>query len=207
MKRRGTFLIWTGLLLLAAALGLAGYNAYEARHADKAAAQVLEELLPAVPSPVPSTAPTESAPSEVEYPDYVLDPGRDMPVLTVDGADYIGVLSVPELGLELPIQSEWDYDKLRNTPCRYIGTAYQSDFVIAAHNYTRHFGRLHELSLGSTVEFTDMDGNLFCYEVREITTLSPTSIEEMKESGYDLTLFTCTVGGRSRITVRCEKTA
>jgi len=31
-----------------------------------------------------------------------------------------------------------------------------------------------------------------------------TDIEGMVHSGYDLTLFTCTYGGKARITVRCE---
>ena len=31
----------------------------------------------------------------------------------------------------------------------------------------------------------------------------PTSVQEMTDGDWDLTLFTCTVGGKSRVTVRC----
>ena len=48
-----------------------------------------------------------------------------------------------------------------------------------------------------------MDGNLFTYEMAERETLMPTSVEEMTSGDWDLTLFTCTVGGQSRVTVRC----
>lgn len=48
-----------------------------------------------------------------------------------------------------------------------------------------------------------MDGNIFAYKVIEVETLQPTAIEEMTIGGWDLTLFTCTVGGASRVTVRC----
>ena len=50
-----------------------------------------------------------------------------------------------------------------------------------------------------------MDGNVFSYKVGEIITLQPEAVEEMTESDWDLTLFTCTIGGATRVTVRCEK--
>ena len=40
----------------------------------------------------------------------------------------------------------------------------------------------------------------------EIETLKPRAIEEMDSGEWDLTLFTCTIGGSYRVTVRCEKT-
>ena len=55
--------------------------------------------------------------------------------------------------------------------------------------------------------FTDMDGNEFVYSVLEIETLTPYSVQQMTTGDWDLTLFTCTIGGTSRVTVRCEKAA
>ena len=52
--------------------------------------------------------------------------------------------------------------------------------------------------------FTDVDGSLFSYRVAEVQVLEPTAIEEMVMEGWDLTLFTCTIGGQARLTVRCE---
>ena len=49
-----------------------------------------------------------------------------------------------------------------------------------------------------------MDGNVFSYEVMALETLAPTAVEEMTEGDWDLTLFTCTVGGTTRLAVRCE---
>lgn len=43
------------------------------------------------------------------------------------------------------------------------------------------------------------------YEVTEVEELQPTEIGQMLESGYDLTLYTCTYGGQSRVTVRCSR--
>ena len=53
--------------------------------------------------------------------------------------------------------------------------------------------------------FTDANGNRFYYRVSDVEVLNPTAIEDMTESGCPLTLFTCTVGGQTRFTVRCER--
>ena len=37
--------------------------------------------------------------------------------------------------------------------------------------------------------------------------LQPGDVEEMLSGGWALTLFTCTLGGRTRVTVRCEEAA
>ena len=50
-----------------------------------------------------------------------------------------------------------------------------------------------------------MDGNVFTYKMVERETLLPTSIEAMESGDWDLTLFTCTVGGQSRVTIRFER--
>ena len=63
---------------------------------------------------------------------------------------------------------------------------------------------LKKLQPGDAVTFTDMDGNVFSHEVMALETLAPTAVEEMTEGDWDLTLFTCTVGGTTRLAVRCE---
>ncbi len=143
--------------------------------------------------------------SETYIPDYVLDPSMDMPVQTVGSIDCVGVLYIPSLGIELPIINELDYEYLRIAPCRYSGSAYTDDFVIAAHNYSTHFGQIHNLSIGHRIVFTDLSGNEFQYKVCDIQELEETAVEEMTTGDWDLTLFTCTLSGMARVTVRCEK--
>lgn len=196
-KNEGLIPFVTGLLLIAAALGLVIYNVQEDQQAMEGRNAVLSQLQELGAAAAPS--------GEVSYPDYLLDPYMEMPVQNIDGYDYIGVLSLPVLELELPVMSQWDYPRLKVNPCRYTGSAYLDNLVICAHNYSSHFGRIGALSIGDEVYFTDMDGNLFLYRVAEITTLQPMAVEEMTDSGWALTLFTCTVGGQTRVTVRCER--
>lgn len=189
-----------GILLIAAAFSLAVYNLHDEKRAETEAEKVVEQL----PEPLPPVRPQPSDPGEQEIPDYILNPDMEMPVMEIDGNGYIGTLTIPSLGLSLPVMSEWSYPKLRIAPCRYTGSAYQGNLTIAAHNYRTHFGRLDELAVGDLVEFTDIDGNEFSYKVDEVQILAPTAIEEMIESDWDLSLFTCTLGGRTRLTVRCR---
>ena len=198
-RKPGMWLMTGGLLLIAAALFLTGYNLWDEQRAGKTAGRVLGQM------PVIGEAPELiSHPGDLVIPDYLLNPDMEMPTVEIDGDAYIGTLEIPALNLTLPVMSEWSYPKLKIVPCRYAGTAYKGGFVIAGHNYRRHFGPLKSLAPGDRVTFTDADGNLFAYDVAEIQVLKPTAIEDMVSEEWELSLFTCTLGGQTRLTVRCE---
>lgn len=188
-------LILCGLLLASAAVALSAYNLWDDQRAGAEAESVLEEVVQhmektvAVPSPEPTP-----------------DPDREMPVLEMDGYRYIGTISIPVIDVELPVQDSWSLSLLKVSPCRYKGTVYRGDLIICAHNYATHFGRLKNLLPGDEVAFTDIDGNEYHYTVTETDTLAGTAVEEMESGQWDLTLFTCTLSGRTRVTVRCELT-
>ena len=129
-----------------------------------------------------------------------------MPEIVIDGWNYIALLRIPTLGLELPVMGECDYDRLRLAPCRDKGSIYAGDLVICAHNYACHFGSIYTLSWGDELTLTDMHGNVYTYRVIEQELLEPEERERMiTPDGWDLTLYTCTVGGQNRVTVRCER--
>ena len=207
-KQRGLLSITVGLLLIAAALFLASYNLYDELRAEQSARQAVTQLdayLPAEAAP-DSAGDQEPLVSDERtvIPDYVLSPNMEMPVETINGIDFIGVLRIPALELELPVISEWNYPNLKTAPCRYSGSAYLNNLIICGHNYTSHFGTLKNLWEGDIATFTDIDGNVFIYKMVERETLNPTDIEGMESGNWDLTLFTCTVGGQSRVTIRFE---
>lgn len=210
-KIKGKFFIRLGLLLIAAALLLTAYNLFDAHRADESVSDLLGKLKNFLSvqdvneNGQNGVLEQEFDDGEIEIPDYILNPNMDMPEQNIDGDDYIGVLKIPSLSLELPIISRWNDARLRTAPCRYVGSAYTNDMVIAGHNYDSHFGRLKTLDLGDEISFVDMAGNEFVYRVVETEILQPTAIEEMQSGDWDLTMFTCTIGGRTRVTVRCER--
>lgn len=196
-----------GALLLGAA-GLLSENRREESRAGEESAQVMVRLrqeMEQAALPEETRTEPEQSPGAEETP--LPDPaGREMPTLEIDGQTYIGYLELPTLGLSLPVMSEWSYPKLRVAPCRYWGSAYDDSLVILAHNYDRHFGRLQELATGDPVQFIDADGVIYQYTVEKQEILEKPDVEKMVDSGYDLTLFTCTYGGRHRVTVRLRRT-
>lgn len=197
-------MITIGLLLIAAALFLVSYNLYDELRAEQSARQAVTQLDAYLPAEAAPEALSDSAGDRTVIPDYVLSPNMEMPVETINGIDFVGVLRIPALELELPIISEWNYPNLKTAPCRYSGSAYLNNLIICGHNYTSHFGTLKNLWEGDIATFTDIDGNVFIYKMVERETLNPTDIEGMESGNWDLTLFTCTVGGQSRVTIRFE---
>lgn len=199
MKRKaGKLLMTIGLLLIAAAFLLMVYNIWESKKAENMSEEILNQIKDEQDENV-------SSDDADEKPLYEIYPDMEMPVLTIDGVDYIGILTVPSLGLELPVAGNWSYPNLRRSPCRYKGSAYSNDMIIAGHNYSRHFGGLKNLAIGEEISFRDVDGHIFQYQVDDIETIPGTAVEDMDAGEWDMTLFTCTYGGKSRVTIRCRK--
>ena len=128
-----------------------------------------------------------------------------MKTTNINGYDYIGTITIPTINLELPVMSEYDYNRLEIAPCRYYGSIYTNDLIICAHSYKTHFKYIDKLKQKDLILFTDINNNTHVYEVLEIEILKPTEVSEMINSDFDLTLYTCTYDGQNRITVRCNK--
>ena len=187
-KRAGIFCILAGTALIASALLLLLANQSEDRRAGQAAGAALSGLQGALSGGAGVSA---------------LKEDDAMTVAEIDGRGYIGYLSIPALELALPVLSEGDEDGLKIAPCRQFGTAGGDNLVIAGHNYQRHFGKLSALRAGDLVQFTDMDGGVGSYLVDTVCVVPPT--EDLKDSGWDLVLYTCTYSGQERILVGCGR--
>lgn len=185
-SRLGLAFVGLGVVLVLSAAALMLYNQGNETRASNAATGTAQTLL-----------------AEIEQRKKNTDHTTEPDSITVDGNGYIGVLSIPALGLELPVMDDWSYPNLEISPCRYTGSLSDGDLVIAAHNYKQHFGNISSLEEGDAVLLTDINGKIYEYTIAEICTMEATDIEGMTHSGYYLTLFTCTYGGRARVAVRC----
>ena len=207
MKRKfGLFFMVLGVLALCCSAALLLHNQQEDRQAGAASARVLPQMeqiirenqaeTTAATHPTTPSAPTE-APEQVVT--------LDMPREEIDGELYVGFLSMPTIDRELPILASLQMPALQIAPCRYAGSTHTDDLVIGAHNYHWHFGPISQLLPGDPVFFTDIQGLTTAYEVTGTETLMPTDLDKLLHSPADLTLFTCTYGGASRVTVRCQR--
>ena len=185
-----------GAVLVVAALALFLYNQWDSYQAAKASRRMLARL---------ETQMTAQQDQTVDLPYGLPSDKEKMTTITIDEQAYVGYLSLPSLDLDLPILADWSYSNLKIAPCRFHGTVDGKNLVLMAHNYDRHFGRISDLTLGDTVLFTDINGQVTAYTVVGQDILDPYAVDEMIAGDFDLTLFTCTYGGRSRVTVYCDR--
>lgn len=218
-NRKGILIILLGLLFLLVAFGFFMCNQQESDTAGAASQEMLVDIHAAIEQQQHSL-PTQSqlfelstsllpfsTPYRQENPDAMPEASLDpkMPEKVVEKYAYIGYLYFPKLGLELPVLSTWDRERLQQAPCRHFGSSRTDDLVIAAHNFETHFGRLKELIVGDEVYFTDMEGIVNSYKVEKIQTLTANKVDEVQNSGYDLVLYTCTKGGGKRVALFCNR--
>lgn len=177
MRRVGLLLMALGLVCLAASGGLTAKNRVEDSRAGAASAQILANLEAAPPETIPAEDSSQT---------------------------FFGRLTIPRLELELPVLPEWSYENLKIAPCRYSGSVGEENLVLIAHNYRTHFGPIRRLKPGDQVVFEDLDGTVFEYRVAAVEAVSPAALEEVTAGIHDLTLITCTYGGKTRVAVWCD---
>ncbi len=209
----GRILIVMGAMLLAAALLLAVYNYYHEGQSRDTMDKVLVRLEQEIPD-----QPAETSPFDVfsqEGYDLTEKDKTDSGELTetaedegfeLDGRYYIGVITLPTLDQKFPVIKSWSYADMNIAPCRYDGARISRDLIICGHNYKGFFDKLQNLGSGDPVIFTDMKGREFEYEVSYSELISGGDTPMMYRGAakdWDLTLFTCTWSGYSRVTVRC----
>ena len=138
MRKAGIFFIILGTALLLAALALFAFNQREDTTAQEAVAEVIPQLVDRIRE---QTAQEETIPEpELQIPvELLTEEDVQMPEMEVDGNGYIGYLSLPVLGLELPVLADWSYPKLNIAPCRYTGSVRGEDLVIMAHQVFNPF--------------------------------------------------------------------
>lgn len=196
-KIRGILCVAIGLALVVCGTVLFAKYDHTASEAGQNAQKLLHDMVNEIYVNRPATSIPEAS-------DDIEAPKKQMVQTTLNGYDLIGILSIEEAGLELPVLASWDYDLLQIAPCRYSGSIYSDNLILLAHNYDEHFGKLDLLEAGDRVMFLDIEGIEHVFSVASSDILEPTQIEKLSSSPYPLTLFTCTPGGYSRLVVYCE---
>ena len=218
-EKRGLLLITTGVILVLSALVLVFFNLWDSSRAGEvsdATLRILEkeiaEMQDQERTTPPATDTSENTPADADATGP--EPAAR---LRINGYDCVGILDIPDPGIRLPVLAEWDDRRLKTAPCLYSGSWQEDNMVICGHNYRRHFAPIKTLPKGADVFFETVDGQVLHYVVRRRETVKPTEVAAMVENtaaageddsakDWDLTLFTCSTGGRTRCAVRCVRT-
>ena len=190
---KGKILVIIGVFLILISLTMTVYNKYEDLKAGKDANETLNIIKDEITSQkhVVDTLPTDEV--------------REMKTININGDEFIGTITIPSINLELPVLSKFSNSNLKKAPCRYYGNLFTNDLIICAHAYETFFANLNKLKQNDLIIFTDVDGNIYTYEVLEVEVLKETDVEKMVNNEFDLTLYTCTYDNTGRITVRCNR--
>lgn len=129
-------------------------------------------------------------------------PDAPMPVLEIDGKDYIALLEIPAFGLTLPVADVWD----RSQTSRFWGSVYAEPLVIGGTDYPRQFDFCDKIENGTTVTVTDMTGAQFTYKVARVDRAKHAETQWLTSANWDLTLFCRALYSMEYVAVRCQLT-
>ncbi|MCL2124865.1 MAG: sortase [Oscillospiraceae bacterium] len=117
----------------------------------------------------------------------------------------IGIISIPKLGVRLPVLSECSSALLNKSCCRISGlvTDRPIRLVIAGHNINSHFKGLDTFQNGDEIAFTTREGVTYFYRAIENSSLHKSEgAEVLAVDGWDITLLTCKKDNTYRTMVR-----
>lgn len=193
MKRKWSLPLILGLVLVLAGLGIGaflGIRMYTGSQKSRELASQLETMLPERTVGIPGTYPNPA-----------------MPVLELQGKDYVALLEVPDYGVKLPVSDLWDQKNLYATPSRFSGSAYDGTLVIGGGNDLLQFSFCNKIENGTTVTVTDMTGAQFTYTVSTVDRAKHAEAQWLQAGDCDLTLFCQDAYSMEYIAVRCVSAA
>ena len=190
MKRLPGLCYFAGILLILLSLGLLAGSLLRTQYAQKQNAAVTAQLRARMPDRAVGVA--------GDYSD------REMPILQLDGTDFVCLLEVPGLGVVLPVGNRWESDALQDHPCRFWGSIYDGSCILGGSGRQGQFDFCARLDLGDTILLTDMGGVEFSCSVRKIERSKTADFERLWDADYPLTLFVRQEYSSEYIIVRCE---
>ena len=205
-KKQSVIFVTLGSLLLLLALLIVAHNEIDSHKAGQSSAKLLDGIQTAIEKEKDKIKSNITNPSGTIAEDEVIETlDTTTPTISIEGYEYIGYISIPQLELKLPVMSDWDYSSLKLAPGCQFGSSKTDDLVIMAHNYKTHFGYLHTLKIGDEISFTDMDGIENRYALSKMDTLPADAVDAVQNSGHDLVLYTCTPSGTNRLVAFCDR--
>ena len=91
---------------------------------------------------------------------------NEMPAFSIEGVDFVGLLTFASRDAVIPIRSTWDH-RLLYMSC-YSGSVYDGSIVIGATTQKGQCDFYRDINVSETLYFTDMTGKRYAYTVSDI---------------------------------------
>ena len=174
-------------LLLAAAAMLVSWQ-HDMRVSEQRAAEYVHTLRMLIPEP------------QGTVPEGRRD--NTMPVLSLDGTDFIGILEMPRHGAVRPVGADWG--RTARYPCRFGGSVYDGTLQIGAMSQRGQYDFHRDISVGDSLFFTDMEGNRYAFAVTDLRYEKHADQAALQRKEAALTLFIKNVYSFEYIVVFCD---
>lgn len=112
---------------------------------------------------------------------------NEMPALSLDGVDYVGLVEIPSQDACLPVRSDWARDL--PAPCVFSGSLYDGSLVIGAGSQSGQMPFYAQLDSGDVLFFTDMTGCCYAYRINFIEYRDHADAQAFSEHESEITLF------------------
>ena len=136
-------------------------------------------------------------------------------VYTAQGVQYTvdSILNIPSLEIKYPVLSETSDALLKISLTKFWGGSPNSvgNYCIVGHNYDGKdifFGKLNRIKNGDLVQLEDRLGRTINYKVYNSFIVDPTDVactSQLTNGKREITLITCSDGGRTRLVVKCRE--
>lgn len=203
MKHKIRYLV---LLVGVACIAISGFLLWQSQQQEQVAESVSLSVAEAVSSLIAQQEDEfrfveiqEGAAVELSTADGVDVPVEEEPAtVEIDGEAYVGILTIPQLALTLPVAQVYTVETMNYTPCVYAGTIEGHDLIIGAHNYKVHFGSINQLNVGDEISLQDALGTVHTFTLLRQEIIDGDMSSELIAGEWDLTLFTCVYGDNTK---------
>ena len=133
---------------------------------------------------------------------------------TNSGTEYyvLATINIPSIDCTYPILNQSTEELLKISPCKFWGAEPNEvgNFCIVGHNYrsNKFFSHVPLLSIGDTIEITDLTNRTLVYEIYDKYVVEPedTTCTTQRTNGKkEVTLITCTNDSKQRVIVKAKE--
>ena len=128
------------------------------------------------------------------------------------GYDVIGIIKIQKINIEYPIINKTNDETMALSITKFWGNNVNDigNFTMAGHNYFdgTMFSNTNKLTIGDTIEMTDLNSNVIEYKVFDKYVIDPNDVEcvqSVKENTREITLITCINGRKNRLIVKARE--
>ena len=153
-----------------------------------------------------TSLPNEGSNIEIE------NPQETITEIEIGGYKVLGIIRIPEIGLEYPILNETTNKSMKKSITKFWGPDLNQigNLTLAGHNNYdgTMFGKVKKLEIGDIIEIEDLHKNVVKYKIFNVYVTDPNDVScvvSVDPDSREVTLITCTNGNKNRLITKARE--